>query len=75
MESRLHFALPWRSQAITGQGLTALAILVGLLWACVIGERVIVRRATARNHASAARDAAVADPHPRAAGHRTRALR
>ncbi len=32
---------------ITGQGLTSIAILVALLWACVIGERVIVRRAEA----------------------------
>ena len=30
---------------ITGQGLTSIAILVALLWACVIGERVIARRA------------------------------
>jgi hypothetical protein len=30
---------------ISGQGLTSLAILVALLWACVIGERVISRRA------------------------------
>ena len=35
---------------ITGQGLTSIAILVALLWTCVIGERLIVRRA----HASAA---------------------
>jgi hypothetical protein len=32
---------------ITGQGLTSIAILVALLWACVIGERVIVWRANA----------------------------
>ena len=30
---------------ITGQGLTSMAILVVLLWACVIGERRIVARA------------------------------
>ena len=27
---------------ITGQGLTSIAILVALLWACVIGERVML---------------------------------
>ena len=32
---------------ITGQGLTSIAILVALLWACVIGERVLARRAIA----------------------------
>jgi hypothetical protein len=32
---------------ITGQGLTSIAILVMLLWVCVIGERVIVDRANA----------------------------
>jgi hypothetical protein len=32
---------------ITGQGLTSIAILVVFLWACVIGERVIVARANA----------------------------
>jgi hypothetical protein len=30
---------------ITGQGLTSIAILVTLLWACVIGERLITTRA------------------------------
>jgi hypothetical protein len=30
---------------ITGQGLTAIALSVALLWACLIGERVMVRRA------------------------------
>jgi hypothetical protein len=32
---------------ITSQGLTSIAILVALLWACAIGERVIVDRANA----------------------------
>jgi hypothetical protein len=32
---------------ITGHGLTSIAILVVLLWACAIGERVIVDRANA----------------------------
>jgi len=32
---------------ITGQGLTSIAILVVLLWACAIGERIIVNRANA----------------------------
>ena len=32
---------------ITGQGLTSIAILVALLWTCVVGERLIVRRANA----------------------------
>jgi len=32
---------------ITGQGLTSVAILVALLWACALGERVIMRRADA----------------------------
>jgi hypothetical protein len=32
---------------ITRQGLTSIAILVLLLWACAIGERVIVNRANA----------------------------
>jgi hypothetical protein len=31
---------------ITGQGLTSIAILVTLLWACVIGERVITNGAS-----------------------------
>jgi len=30
---------------ITGQGLTSIALLVALLWTCVIGERFILRRA------------------------------
>ena len=30
---------------ITGQGLLAIAFLVALLWACVIGVSVLVRRA------------------------------
>lgn len=30
---------------ITGQGLCVIAILVALLWGCLIGERVIVSRA------------------------------
>lgn len=30
---------------ITGQGLISIAILVAVLWACVIGERVIAGRA------------------------------
>ena len=30
---------------ITGQGLSAIAVLVVLLWGCLVGERVIVRRA------------------------------
>jgi hypothetical protein len=32
---------------ITGQGLAAIALSVALLWSCVIGERVMVRRASA----------------------------
>ena len=32
---------------ITGQGLTSIAILVALLWTCVIGERLMVGRAIA----------------------------
>ena len=32
---------------ITGPGLAAIAIAVALLWGCVIGERVMVRRALA----------------------------
>jgi len=32
---------------ITGQGLAAIAISVALLWACLISERTIVRRASA----------------------------
>ena len=34
---------------ITGQGLAAITVSVALLWSCVIGERIIVRHATARN--------------------------
>ena len=30
---------------ITGKGLASLALLVSLLWTCVIGQRVLVRRA------------------------------
>jgi hypothetical protein len=30
---------------ITGQGLTAIAISVALLWGCLVSERVIVNRA------------------------------
>jgi hypothetical protein len=33
---------------ITGQGLVAIALSVGLLWSCLIGERLIVRQAAAR---------------------------
>jgi len=32
---------------ITGQGLAAIALSVALLWSCLIGERVTVRRASA----------------------------
>jgi hypothetical protein len=32
---------------ITGQGLSAIALSVALLWACVIGERVTAQRAFA----------------------------
>jgi hypothetical protein len=32
---------------ITGQGLAAIALSVALLWACLISERVTVRRAFA----------------------------
>ena len=34
---------------ITGPGLVSIAILVALLWTCIIGERVIARRASAAN--------------------------
>ena len=30
---------------ITGQGLSAIAVSVALLWACLIGERVLTRAA------------------------------
>ena len=33
---------------ITGQGLAAIALSVALLWTCLIGERVIVHHASAR---------------------------
>jgi hypothetical protein len=33
---------------ITGQGLAAIALSVALLWTCLIGEKVIVRHAAAR---------------------------
>ena len=32
---------------ITGQGLAAIALSVALLWACFIGERLMVKEATA----------------------------
>jgi hypothetical protein len=32
---------------ITGQGLSSIAVLVILLWSCVIGNRVIMQRAQA----------------------------
>jgi hypothetical protein len=32
---------------ITGQGLGAIALSVGLLWGCLIGERVLRQRASA----------------------------
>ena len=32
---------------ITGQGLVAIGFSVALLWGCVVGERVMVRRAYA----------------------------
>jgi hypothetical protein len=32
---------------ITGHGLAAIALSVALLWSCLIGERVMVRRASA----------------------------
>ena len=35
---------------ITGQGLTTIAVLVVMLWACIIGERVIIRNANAEMH-------------------------
>jgi hypothetical protein len=43
---------PWSGRRvsvakITGQGLTSIAILVALLWSCVIGERVMMGRADA----------------------------
>ena len=39
--------LPVSVAKITGQGLTSIAILVVLLWTCVIGERLIIRCANA----------------------------
>ena len=33
---------------ITGQGLAAIALSVALLWACFIGERLMVRHALAQ---------------------------
>jgi hypothetical protein len=33
---------------ITGQGLAAIALSVALLWTCLIGERLIVHHAAAR---------------------------
>jgi hypothetical protein len=33
---------------ITGQGLAAIALSVGLLWACLVGERLTLNRAVAR---------------------------
>jgi hypothetical protein len=33
---------------ITGQGLAAIALSVALLWACFIGERLMVRQTLAR---------------------------
>jgi hypothetical protein len=33
---------------ITGQGLAAIALSVALLWSCFIGERLMVRHASAR---------------------------
>jgi hypothetical protein len=32
---------------ITGQGLTSIAILVAILWTCVIGQRTVLGRARA----------------------------
>lgn len=43
--SRRALGLP--AANITGQGLASMAILVTLLWSCVIGQRVILRRANA----------------------------
>jgi len=34
-----------RLTGITGRGLTGMAVAVGLLWSCLIGERLIVRHA------------------------------
>jgi hypothetical protein len=33
---------------ITGQGLAAISLSVALLWACFIGERLVVRQTLAR---------------------------
>jgi hypothetical protein len=33
---------------ITGQGLAAIAVSVGLLWACLVGERLTLNSAVAR---------------------------
>ena len=33
--------------SITGQGLAAIALSVALLWASLLGERIVVRRAVA----------------------------
>jgi hypothetical protein len=33
---------------ITGQGLAAIALSVGLLWACFVGERLILNRTYAQ---------------------------
>ena len=33
---------------ITGQGLAAIALSVALLWACFVGERLIVKRSAIR---------------------------
>jgi hypothetical protein len=43
---------------ITGQGLTLIGLLVVLLWACLIGEKVTLRQAQAE-YARAMRDVRV----------------
>lgn len=32
---------------LTGQGLTAIAVSVALLWGCLVGERLLLQRANA----------------------------
>jgi hypothetical protein len=50
---------------ITGPGLVAIACSVALLWACILGERTMMRRAYAE------RAAVMRSLAPRHGGHRT----
>ena len=63
----------WQFARITGQGLAAIAVLVGLLWACLAAERFTIANARAETRRTL-RDLRHMRPVTLGAGHPPHAL-